>query len=182
MVILIVMNKIVFFDTDILSSFLWTHHEFILTTLYAKQMSIARQVYQEISKVPVLKKKIDQMIFHGDMDIIDIDIGSEAEKLYVQFISGTWNQSIPIIGKGEAASIALSFIKGGILASNNLKDVQHYVQHFGLNHLMTMVIIHLAYQNQMLTMEACDQLVIKMIKSKRRLPFETFSAYLSSKI
>lgn len=182
MVILIVMNRIVFFDTDILSSFLHTHHELILIKLYANQMSVARQVYQEIIKVPLLKGKMEYMLLHGYIDVIDMDIDSEEEKLYLEFINGTWNPCLPMIGKGEAASIALSHVRNGILASSNYKDVQPYVIQLGLKHLGTMDIIELAFHQGHLTIEACDLLVGRMIKLKSRLPFETFSAYLSSKI
>ncbi len=175
------MCKIVFFDTDILSSFLLTHHELILIKLYSKQMSLARQVYQEMSKVASLKGKLDVLIKNGHIDIIDMDIGSEEERLYMQFIHGTWNPNIQVIGKGEAASIALTIQRKGILASSNFRDVHHYVLYYGLKHLGTMDIIEQAYQLQLLSIEECDHLVEMMIKLKRRLPHPTFSSYLLSK-
>lgn len=42
-----------------------------------------------------------------------------------------------IIGKGEAAGIAMVKGRGGTLASNNLKDVSFYVTKYGLQHTTT---------------------------------------------
>ena len=51
----IFMTKVIFFDTDCLSSFLWTKTEKLLIHCFGSQMIIPRQVYDEVSKVPHLR-------------------------------------------------------------------------------------------------------------------------------
>ncbi|MEA3423983.1 MAG: hypothetical protein U9Q80_09345, partial [Bacillota bacterium] len=41
-----------------------------------------------------------------------------------------------IIGKGEAAAIALAKTYNGVLASNNLKDISKYVEKYELEHMV----------------------------------------------
>lgn len=177
----ILMSNIIFFDTDILSSFLLTHHELILIQLFSGRMSLPRQVYDEINKVTLLKGKIEVLKIHHHIEIIDMDSGGAEENLYIQFINGTWMPGLPLIGRGEAASIVLSHTRNGILASSNFRDVQPYVTHFGLNHLGTLDIIEQAYQKNLLSIAQCDHLVASMVRLNRRLPHRTFSDYLASK-
>lgn len=47
------------------------------------------------------------------------------------------HDSNKVIGKGEAASISLAKKHNGILGSNNLRDVQPYVEEFSLEHMTT---------------------------------------------
>ena len=42
-----------------------------------------------------------------------------------------------IIGKGEAAAIALAKTYNGIIASNNLKDISKYIEKYNLEHVAT---------------------------------------------
>ena len=42
-----------------------------------------------------------------------------------------------IIGKGEASAIALAKVRGGAVASNNLRDVKAYVEEYGLELITT---------------------------------------------
>ena len=55
-----------------------------------------------------------------------------------------------IIGKGEAAAIALAKTYGGILASNNLKDISKYVTKYNLRHKTTGEILVVAIITRLL--------------------------------
>lgn len=78
------MTRIVFFDTDCISSFLWTKTEFILVHCFHCQMTLPRQVYQELSKVLYLKERVDSMIESGTVTIEDIYVDSSEYNLYFE--------------------------------------------------------------------------------------------------
>ena len=174
------MTKVIFFDTDCISSFLWTRTERILIHCFGNDMIIPRQVYNEISTVPHLQQKIDLMVSSGNLTIEDLLVGSEENNLYLDLTDYTKSGKLPLIGKGEAAAIVLSKKNNGILASNNFRDVKYYVELYGLSHIATHNIIHKAVIDGLISITEADSIWIQMIAKRRKLPFNTFSDYLSS--
>lgn len=174
------MTKIVFFDTDCISSFLWTNTENLLIHCFGNDMIIPRQVYNEISKVPHLLQKIDLMVTNGNLIIGDILINTDENALYLDMTDHRRGRSLPLIGRGEAAAIVLTKKNNGILASNNFRDVSHYVQLYKLKHISTSNIIHRVVNERIITITEADNIWTKMIEKRRRLPFATYSDYLNS--
>lgn len=174
------MTKIVFFDTDCISSFLWTQTQHLLIHCFGSDMIIPRQVYSEISRVPHLRQRIDDMVTDGNLTIEDIQVNTDENTLYLDLTDHTRASSLPLIGRGEAAAIVLTKKNNGILASNNLRDVSHYVNLYGLNHIATHDIMHKVVNDGVLTIAQADAIWIQMIAKKRKLPFRTYSDYLNS--
>lgn len=174
------MTKIVFFDTDCISSFLWTQTQHLLIHCFGNDMIIPRQVYNEISRVPHLRQRIDVMVNDGNLAIEDIQINTDENNLYLDLTDYTRSSALPLIGRGEAAAIVLAKKNSGILASNNFRDVSHYVNLYGLNHISTPDIIHRVVNESVLTIAQADAIWIQMIAKKRKLPYSTFSDYLNS--
>lgn len=174
------MTKVIFFDTDCISSFLWTSTEWLLIHCFGSDMIIPRQVYNEISTVPHLQQKIDVMEIDGNLTIEDLLVGSEENNLYLELTDYTRSGTLPLIGKGEAAAIVLSKKNNGILASNNFRDVKYYVKLYGLNHISTPDIMHKAVKDGLITIDEANSIWIQMIAKRRKLPFSTFTDYLSS--
>ncbi len=83
------MTKVIFFDTDCISSFLWTKTEYLLVHCFGSDMIIPRQVYDEISKVPHLQKRIDDMVNNGNLVIEDILVNSKENTLYLDLTDYT---------------------------------------------------------------------------------------------
>ncbi|MDD3113557.1 MAG: hypothetical protein WC339_03180 [Candidatus Izemoplasmatales bacterium] len=102
------MTEVIFFDTDCISSFLWTKTEHLLIHCFGNDMIIPRQVYNEISSVPHLQQKIDVMVNNGNLKIEDLLVGSEENNLYLDLTDYTRSSKLALIGKGEAAAIVLS--------------------------------------------------------------------------
>lgn len=175
------MIKIIFFDTDCISSFLWTKSEYLLVDCFGNNMVIPVQVYNELSKIPNLKLRTDELISSGDLSIEDIIVGSEENKLYFELINYNEKSTLPLIGRGEAAAIVLAKSTNGILASNNFKDVKYYVELYNLDHISTSDIIHQAVKKGILTTAIADEIWIKMIEKRRKLPFNSFTEYLNNK-
>ena len=83
-----------------------------------------------------------------------------------------------IIGSGEAASIALAREQGGIVASNNLKDIQTYIAKYRLKHTTTGAILADAYRRSELTLEEGDAIWAAMLAKRRRLGAPSFHEFL----
>lgn len=128
----------IFFDTDCLSAFLWVGSENILVKLYGGKIVLPKQVYRELShpRTPQLKQKVDTLDQNGDIAIGTFEVGTEEYELYYELISKP-KAGFKAIGKGEAAAIALTKMRGGVLASNNMRDTQKYVIKYRLEHITT---------------------------------------------
>ena len=87
-----------------------------------------------------------------------------------------------IIGSGEAAAIVLAKERGGILASNNLKDISVYISEYNLRHKTTGEILKEALQHGLITETVGNQLWQDMIRKKRKLGYASFSDYLQDHI
>lgn len=171
-----------FFDTDCLSAFLWVKNENLLIKLYPGKVIIPKQVYDELSAPGIahLKSRIDALLTSGQVSIANIEVGTEAYDLYFDLTVSPTSGHI-IIGKGEAASIALAKTNDGIVASNNLRDISSYINEFGLKHMTTGDIMIEALDKGYITKAQGNALWASMLNKRRKLGAKTFSDYLKSK-
>ena len=164
----------VYFDTDCISSFLWTNSQSIVAQLYSGRSYVPEEVYSELSKpcVPHLKESIDRLIGAGKFSIERILVGTaEQEELY---------RLRQTIDNGEAAVIVLARRDKGIVASNNLRDVLKYVKEFGLRHITTCIILSEALKGGIIDESEGNRLYAEMIRRRRKLPYASFSEYLAN--
>ena len=175
------MTKTLFFDTDCLSAFLWVDNVDILKELYGGYIVLPGPVYVELSNpcVPHLKTKTDHLIRSGDVSVKEIEIGTKEYGLYSELVRGTKNRKS--IGRGEASAIALAKVYGGILASNNYKDISPYIEEYGLRHTDTASILTEALDKGIITEEQGNRIWKEMLLKRRKLPTNTFSEYLAEK-
>lgn len=171
------MTKNYYFDTDCLSAFLWVRGESILAQLYPGQIVLPAQVYDEIQKVPHLFVRVDAMKNDGDLIVQSIETGTEEYHDYHN-LAITPPKGTRVIGKGEAAAIALAKKSDGILASNNLHDIMKYVDEYGLKHTTTGDILVEALERGIITEADGNVLWANMLSKRRMLPTATFSDYL----
>lgn len=165
-----------FFDSDCISAFLWVKGQNLITQLYSKKIVIPKQSYNEISAVPHLKKAINTMIVNEDAIIYDMLTDTAEYQLYVDLITGA--EGHKAIGDGEAACIALAKEKNGIIASNNLKDIDYLVSSFSLNHITTGGILVEAYEKGMITENEGNKIWADMLNKRRKIGANSFSEYL----
>ena len=130
------MTEKYFFDTDCLSAFLWVREESILARLYAGRIILPTQVYNELRRVPHLLARVDTMKNNGDLSVESMEAGSAEYYDYVQMTSSP-EAGFRIIGRGEAAGIAMAKQRNGTLASNNLRDIRPYVEKYKISHITT---------------------------------------------
>lgn len=172
-----------FFDTDCISAFLWVDNESILAKLFPGKIVIPKEVYEELSNPRVnqikhLKNQVDSLITNGQATIETIDIGSKEYEIYRKLTVHP-DLGKKIIGKGEAASIALAKERNGIVASNNLKDISSYIEEYGLTHYTTGDIMLMALNKGLINEEQGNIIWANMISKRRKLGYSTFTEYIN---
>lgn len=170
-----------FFDTDCISSFLWVKKENILFKLYPGKIILPKPVFNELSSpsIPHIKRKIDKLCLNGDISTKEILLNTDEYKLYYELaISPPKGEKV--IGKGEAAAIALAKTYNGIIASNNLRDIFKYVEKYELEHITTGGILAAALDEGYINEQTGNQIWTNMIGKKRMLPTATFTEYLKT--
>ena len=167
-----------FFDTDCLSAFLWVRGESILVKLFAGRIILPAQVYNELRKVPHLKARADLLKNQHALYIKSMTAGSAEYNDYLQ-LTTTPEKGMRIIGSGEAAGIVMAKHRGGILASNNLRDILPYVKKYAIPHITTGDILTLAMDVGIITEAEGNAVWTDMLRKRRMLPAATFSAYLA---
>jgi predicted nucleic acid-binding protein len=138
------MTDKLFFDTDCISAFLWVKEENILFKLYPGKIILPKPVFNELTNpsIPHIKRRVNELYLSGDVSTKEILVNTEEYKLYYELaISPPKGEKI--IGKGEAAAIALAKTYNGIIASNNLKDISKYIEKYELEHIQLNQINHL---------------------------------------
>jgi len=171
-----------FFDTDCLSAFLWVRNENLLIKLYGGKIILPEQVYSELShpRIPQLKERTDVLKNSGDISVENIEFNTEEYRIYYKLTQNP-DKGFKVIGKGEAAAIALAKTKGGILASNNMRDIKQYVEEYGLEYITTADILLEALNKQYITEDEGNIIWKNMIAKNRKLPNNTFTDFLNSK-
>lgn len=168
-----------FFDTDCLSAFLWVREESILAKLYAGNIILPAQVYNEIQRVPHLLSRVDTLKNNGDLSVESMEAGSEEYSDYLRMTTSP-ESGMRIIGRGEAAGIAMVKQRGGTLASNNLRDIRPYVEKYEISHITTGDILIEAMEAGIITEAEGNTIWSSMIQKRRMLPTATFSDYLAN--
>ena len=173
------MTETVYFDTDCLSAFLWVNNQSILAQLYPGRIVLPKEVYIELSNpgIPHLKARVDAMVLNKDVVVAEIQTNTEEYRLYRKLASCP-DPGHLIIGRGEASAIALAKVRGGAVASNNLRDVKTYVEEFGLELITTGDILKEALNRGLITEAVGNSLWQNMLRKRRRLGYASFSEFL----
>lgn len=169
-----------FFDTDCLSAFLWVRGESILSRLYTGRIILPAQVYDELKRVPHLLARVDRMRSGGDLRVDSMEVDSTEYRDYLRMITVPDSGS-RIIGKGEAACIAMVKERGGTLASNNLRDIAHYIDKYRLQYITTGDILIEALHSGMISEIEGDEIWANMLRKRRMLPAAAFTDYMKMK-
>src|SRR5690554_3900734 len=171
----------IFFDTDCISSFLWVNKENLLLGLELGELVIPREVFIELSNPSVrqLGKRVSTLLEDRHMQIMDIMTDTEASRLFYQMAYSPMDGYRPI-GKGEAAVLALAIAHGGIVASNNLRDISPYVTRCALRHITTGYILAVANDKGLIDKCEGNRIWDSMLKRRRKLPTTSFTDYLKS--
>ena len=108
---------------------------------------------------------------------MEIQAGTEGHQLYTEFTRKPKPGHV-VIGRGEAASLALAKSENGIVASNNLKDIAQYITEYQLSHKTTGDILTEALDSGFITEQEGNTLWANMLKKRRKLGANSFTEYL----
>ena len=175
------MTESIYFDTDCLSAFLWVGRQDIITDTYDNKIIVPKQVFTELSSPYVinLKNNFNKFLHSKNVEIYDMLVDSDEYKLFSKLTNSP--DDYKIIGDGEAASISLAKTYKGIMASNNLKDINYYIKKFKLKNITTGDILIEALEKNVITQIEGDKIWSNMLSKKRRIGAASFSEYLSNK-
>jgi hypothetical protein len=161
------MKTPIIFDNDCISSFLWVNRVDIIKTVFPKQIIVPTVVCNEIKKVNYIYGILDGEVRKKEIEIVDLEINSEAFNEYIKLISPKNQMQID---PGEAAAIVLAKKLNGTLASNNLKDILPYVKTEEPPYICTDSILYASLKQGIITEEEGTSIWIEMKKRKRALP------------
>lgn len=172
------MTDLLFFDNDCLAAFLWVNKQDLLAQLYPGRMIVPKPVYTEFDRpsIPHLKERLDLMLDNGEIVVQDIVVGTNEFNLFFQLTESPL-QRHKLIGKGEAAAIALAKEKDGIVASNNLRDINTYVEEFELKHITTGDILIDAFRKNLISESEGNTIWTAMMSKRRKLGANSFTEY-----
>ncbi len=145
-------------------------------------MIIPKPSYDELSNptVPHLKQRVDYLINSNQVKLSTIEVNSDEYELYIK-LTNSPDEGHKIIGRGEAASIILAKKNNGIVASNNIKDIQQYIQEFNLKHITTGDILYEALSKGYITEVQGNLIWASMIAKRRKLGASTFSEFIKNR-
>ena len=174
----ITLNKPVFYDTDCLECFLFVDAGHILEELFSK-IIIPEQAYSEIiaENTPAIVKKNFKNLKNRFVEIKEISFLSQEYTTYNLIKKGLWSKTGKICGSGESAAITLAHLNNGLVASNNLSDVEEYIESLDIELITSSMILSKAVERDIISKENADDLWKGMINKGIKLPKESFSDY-----
>lgn len=115
------------------------------------------------------------MVNSGEAYIETMEVLSAEYSLYLRLTNYTGTNKV--IGKGEAACLALAKYRSGIVASNNLKDISKYLEEYELSNITTGDIIADAVEGGLINEEKAEEIWKDMLDKKRLLGAASFNEY-----
>ena len=172
------MNKPVFYDTDCLESFLFVGAGYILEELFSK-IIIPEQVYNELTDQntpPVVKTNFNNLKA-GFVEIRYMSFISQEYTTYKLIKKGFWSATGKVCGSGESAAMALAHLNEGIVASNNLSDVEEYIESLDIELITSSMILAKAFEKDIVSEDTANNLWKGMEKKGIALPKDSFTEY-----
>ena len=172
------LNKPVFYDTDCLECFLFVDAGHILEKLFTK-IVIPEQVYNELmdNNTPPIVKTNFNKLKNGFVETRQIQFMSQEYTTYNLIKKGFWSQTGKCCGDGESAAIALAYLNNGIVASNNLSDVEEYIGSLDIELITSSMILSKAVEKGIVSENDANGLWKGMIKEGIDLPKNSFKEY-----
>ena len=172
------LNKPVFYDTDCLECFLFVDAGHILEKLFTK-IVIPEQVYAELmddNTPPIVKTNFNKLK-EGFVETKQIQFASQEYTTYNLIKKGFWSKTGKICGKGESAAMALAHLNNGIVASNNLSDVEEYIESLDIELITSSMILSKAVENDIVSENTANILWKGMVDEDIYLPRDSFMDY-----
>ena len=174
-------EKHIFYDSDVLICFLEINKQGILKRIFSK-IIVPDVVYLELNKKNSnqnVKNNLASLINDGFVEIRPIEFGTPEYFDYTCMIEGFWSDDEPI-GFGEAAAMALAIKDFGIVASNNLADVEELGKANDIPILTFSMIMAFCFELNIMSKQEIESVWKEILdNTKQKLPKETFNEYFN---
>lgn len=164
--------KDILIDADIVSHFINGGEIFRLNKIFPNRIIILDKVYNELSKMPLRGKEVDNLLNFKIIEKIPFptsDVDMYKEYLHIK--------KLMFKGDGESACLAYVRFSDDIIGSSNLSDVKRYCNLHSIELLTTMDFLCEAHRNGLFTESDCDNFISKVLKSGSKLPVNKMSDY-----
>lgn len=162
-------------DTDFVSSFACVDRLDIIEDLYSRRMIVLEEVTEELKRVRYLEGRVCFSIMHGHIRRVQMMACSAEALEYTRL------RESDRYGSGEAACMAYARYCGGIVASNNLRDVRRYCDDWKIQLLTAADVLLQVYDEERLDLTHIDLIWGRMVEKRRRLPASSFTEYLEKR-
>ena len=172
------LNRPVFYDTDCLECFLFADAGHILEKLFSK-IVIPEQVYRELmdDNTPSIVKTNFKKLKDGFVEIREIHFMSQEYTTFNLIKKGFWSKTGKCCGEGESAAMTFAHLNNGIVASNNLSDVEEYIESLDIELITSSMILSKAFENGIVSKEDSNNFWKRMKKEGIALPRDSFREY-----
>lgn len=185
-------DKQLFVDTDCLSCFLYTNKGSLIQKLFpnyqimiphavATEMEANRKFLSKNLKKKKLIRSYDFALDHNYFQVMD-DFDSESDEFYlVMQLTGKGYDGGPSIGIGESQVIAAAFFQGGVIASNNLRDINYYTNKLRIKNWTASDLLYKAYNEKIEDEETISTIWNNLIDAGYKMPTSTFQEFKTRK-
>lgn len=174
------LTKPIFYDSDVIICFLEIEKQDLLKKLFSK-IEMPQQVFIELTKEKTpknVKNNLKKLISKGFVEIREINFATPEYIKYDCISKGYWSKDLQSVGKGESEAIALAIENNGIVASNNLNDVEEICEEFNVPIITASIILSFAYELQLYSKDEINSIWSKIIdETYQIMPCHTFNKY-----
>jgi len=171
-------DALVFFDNDCIASFLWIQRVDIVVDLFGTRIRIPSEVIRELERLKHTKsghtvyRDLQRFMSTHTYMQVSMPITSDIYEMYQRLIDGHCGKRM---GSGEASVISHALQEHGIVASNNLKDVEPFCSKYNLELVSTEDILVAAVIQKVISFEVGEKTWSDMVNKKRKLPAYGFT-------
>ncbi len=167
------MNRNILIDADVISHFISAEKLNLLPTIFPDNgILLLDKVYDELSRFHKRKPLIDKLISNGNIEMIPFPEDNQEVKKEFTYIKKELFK-----GEGESACMAVARFNNNIIASSNLKDIRQYCSLHSIDFLATMDFLCAARDRKILSTEACNEFIRRVIKNGSKLPVLDMKLY-----
>ena len=173
-------NEDIYLDTDFLKSFIDTGSQHYISSLNAGKLVIPNVVDKELRKLYGNVQYNKHITNSTCLPAYEIQVIEDWEEVRI-YESLTDPCNDYFTGPGEAAALAMVKVRGGILASNNMKDVLQHATQWNLRHITSLRVIAMEAIKGNVSYPDTNYVLRSMKTANRKLPsYNTIQELINS--
>lgn len=161
-------------DSDVTIHFIEGDSLDNIPQIYPGRIVYVDKVLEELYSFPQYKIQVFNFVQRHQFE--KIELGSN----YEYFLE--YADLIQMVGKGEAACMAIAKIDKKYIASSNLRDITEYCNKHKIKKITTMDFLWEAINKKVMSIEDCDEFITKVKNAGGKLPVDTIEEYVKKYI